>query len=109
MGGILLILLGVFFFTFIVLLLVMLIILAKSWLVPSGQVQVIINDDPNHTYQVGIGDKLLNTLSNQKIYLPPRPHPSGAQRTRIAHTIGQALFVPGIQDFMQMPCEEWLS
>ena len=70
MGGILLILLGVFFFTFIVLLLVILIVLAKSWLVPSGHVQLVINDDPKHTYQVGIGDKLLNTLSSQKIYLP---------------------------------------
>ena len=70
MVGISLIFLGVFFFTLIVLLLVILILFAKSKLVASGQVTISINSDPKHTYDVSIGDKLLNTLADLKIYLP---------------------------------------
>ena len=70
MNGLLLILLGVGFFTFIVLSLVFLILLAKSKLVPQGHVQIVINDDPKHTYNVPIGDKLLNTLTDNQVYLP---------------------------------------
>jgi len=70
MDGFYLILLGVGFFTLIVLSLVFLILFAKSKLVPEGHVKITINDDPKHNYDVPIGDKLLNTLSDQHIYLP---------------------------------------
>jgi len=70
MNGFELILLGVGMFTTVVLALVILILLAKSRLVPSGKVNITINDDPKHVYAVNLGDKLLNTLADQKIYLP---------------------------------------
>ena len=69
MSGFTLILIGVVMFIAIVLALVLLILLAKSKLVPSGQVTITINEDPDHTYKVNIGDKLLNTLADQEIYL----------------------------------------
>ena len=62
--------LGVTMFTAIVLSLVMIILLAKSWLVPSGPVRIEINEDPENSLEVNAGDKLLNTLANQKIFLP---------------------------------------
>lgn len=65
-----LILLGVGMFTAIVLALVILILLAKSRLVPSGEVTITINDDPKHVYSVQLGGKLLNTLADHRIYLP---------------------------------------
>ena len=70
MDSILLILLGVGFFTVIVLILVGLILFAKSRMVPSGSVQIVINDNPDRSLEVPMGDKLLNTLGDQEIYLP---------------------------------------
>jgi len=70
MQGISLIFLGVFMFTLIVLVLVLIILLAKSKLVASGQAKIVINDDPEHTYDVPLGDKLLNTLADKEIYIP---------------------------------------
>jgi Na+-transporting NADH:ubiquinone oxidoreductase subunit F len=69
MTGVPLILLSVAMFNIIVLALVLLILLAKSKLVPQGQVQIMINNDPDHTYNVPIGDKLLNTLAGQDVFL----------------------------------------
>lgn len=70
MEGINLVLIGVLFFTIIVLLLVILILLARSKLVATGKVKILINDDPSKTLEVSAGDKLLNILSDNKIYLP---------------------------------------
>jgi len=70
MEGLSLILLGVFMFTLIVLALVVIILFAKSKLVASGKAKIVINDDPEHTYEVPLGDKLLNTLADQEIYIP---------------------------------------
>ncbi|MBN2410865.1 NADH:ubiquinone reductase (Na(+)-transporting) subunit F [candidate division KSB1 bacterium] len=70
MQGINLIFLGVFMFTLIVLVLVLIILLAKSKLVASGQAKIVINDDPEHTFDVPLGDKLLNTLADKEIYIP---------------------------------------
>jgi Na+-transporting NADH:ubiquinone oxidoreductase subunit F len=70
MEGINLVLIGVLFFTIIVLLLVILILLARSKLVATGKVKIFINDDPEKTLEVSAGDKLLNVLSDNKIYLP---------------------------------------
>ena len=69
MDGISLILLGVGFFTLIVLVLVGLILLAKSRLVPSGNVKININEDAEKSFEAPIGDKLLNTLADQQVYL----------------------------------------
>ena len=70
MEGLSLILLGVFRFTLIVLALVVIILFAKSKLVASGKAKIVINDDPEHTYEVPLGGKLLNTLADQEIYIP---------------------------------------
>lgn len=70
MEGINLVVLGVVMFTLIVLALVLVILLAKSKLVPSGNVNITINDDPEKSLTVPIGGKLLNVLAEQKIYLP---------------------------------------
>jgi Na+-transporting NADH:ubiquinone oxidoreductase subunit F len=63
------ILLGVCFFTGIILALVIVIIFAKSRLVSSGDIQIMINDDPDSSVTVSAGGKLLNALSEQKIFL----------------------------------------
>jgi Na+-transporting NADH:ubiquinone oxidoreductase subunit F len=70
MSGIGLILLGVFMFTFIVLALVVFILMAKSRLVASGTVSILINDDPDRTLTVPVGGKLMTTLSDFKIFVP---------------------------------------
>jgi len=70
MEGISLIILGVIMFTLIVLALVAVILFAKSKLVPSGNVTISINDNPDNSLQVPIGGKLLNALADNKVYLP---------------------------------------
>lgn len=69
MSGIALIVLGVVMFTVIVLALVVLILVAKSRLVPSGNVRISINDNPEKSLAVPIGGKLLNVLADNEIYL----------------------------------------
>ncbi|MBN2365497.1 MAG: NADH:ubiquinone reductase (Na(+)-transporting) subunit F [Calditrichaeota bacterium] len=70
MEGISLILFGVFMFTLIVLFLVILIMFARSKLVATGTVKININDDPEKSLEVSVGDKLLNSLADNEIYLP---------------------------------------
>ncbi len=70
MNSFMIVFLGVFMFVFIVLALVLLILLAKSRLIPSAEVSLMINNNPERAYQVPIGDKLLNVLSSKGIYLP---------------------------------------
>jgi Na+-transporting NADH:ubiquinone oxidoreductase subunit F len=70
MDGFSLVLLGVLMFTIIVLLLVIIILFARFKLVPSGNVKIEINSDPDKAIAVPIGDKLLNVLSDNHIYLP---------------------------------------
>ena len=60
---------GVSMFTVIVLVLVAVILLAKSRLVASGNVEILINDDARKAIQVPVGGKLLNTLAEEKIFL----------------------------------------
>lgn len=69
MGGINLILLGVVGFNIIVLMLVFFILLAKSRLVASGNVGIIINDDPDKGLSVPVGGKLVNALAANKIFV----------------------------------------
>lgn len=61
------IILGVAMFTGVVLALVAVILSAKSRLVSSGKVNILINDEK--TITVSSGDKLLQTLSNNGIFL----------------------------------------
>lgn len=70
MDGLNIIIFGVIAFTIIVLILVLIILFAKSKLVASGTVNIKINNDETKTIKVPIGGKLLNALSDQKIYLP---------------------------------------
>ncbi len=70
MTGIELILFSVFMFTLIVLLLVVVIVIARSKLVATGNVKITINEEEENSLVVSVGDKLLNVLSDKKIYLP---------------------------------------
>lgn len=70
MSGITLISFSVFMFTLIVLILVAVVLFAKSRLVAEGDATIVINDSSDHTIKVPIGDKLLNALAEQKIFIP---------------------------------------
>ena len=63
------IILGVIMFTTVVLALVAVILFARSKMVSSGDVTIEINGDPEKTIKVPAGDKLLQTLSGQGIFL----------------------------------------
>jgi Na+-transporting NADH:ubiquinone oxidoreductase subunit F len=60
--------LGVAMFTGIVLLLVTIILFARSRLVPSGLVDILVNDE--RTVQSPVGLKLVTALSGAQLYLP---------------------------------------
>lgn len=59
---------GVFMFTFLILALVAILTVAKSKLVASGEVDLVINDEK--TIKVPTGGTLLGTLANNKIFIP---------------------------------------
>ncbi len=61
------IILGVLMFTLIVLALVVLILFAKSRLVASGNIEILINDQK--TIEVPAGGKLLGALSDAGIFV----------------------------------------
>ena len=61
--------LGVGMFIAIVLMLVFIIMFAKSKLVPSGDVQIFVNDDPDHTITAQPGGKLLGALADSGIFV----------------------------------------
>ncbi|MEN8222482.1 MAG: NADH:ubiquinone reductase (Na(+)-transporting) subunit F [Acidobacteriota bacterium] len=69
MSGLNLVLVSVGMFTFVVLFLVTIILIAKSKLVPSGNVDILINEDSEKSISVPIGGKLLNALSDNKIFV----------------------------------------
>ncbi len=60
---------SVIVFLLIILILVIVILVAKDKLMPSGSVTISINDDKDKELEVSMGDSLLNTLSNNKIFL----------------------------------------
>lgn len=62
--------LSVFLFSFIILILVSLILFAKSKLVATGNINIVINENPDYTLDVPVGGKLLNTLIDKQIYIP---------------------------------------
>lgn len=64
------ILFGVVAFTVLIVLLVGVLVFAKAKLVTSGEVKIMINGDPANTITTSAGGTLLNTLSDQKIFIP---------------------------------------
>lgn len=63
------IVLGVVMFTATVLSLVVIILLARARLVSSGDISILINNDPDKTVEVPAGGKLLGTLAAKGIFL----------------------------------------
>ena len=64
------IVLGVAVFVLVIVALVIVLMIAKSKLVASGEVTITINDDPDKAIVTAAGNTLLNTLAEQKIYIP---------------------------------------
>jgi Na+-transporting NADH:ubiquinone oxidoreductase subunit F len=64
------IVLGVLMFSVLILALVTVLMVAKSKLVASGEVSILINDDPEHVLKVRTGGTLLGTLADNRIFIP---------------------------------------
>jgi Na+-transporting NADH:ubiquinone oxidoreductase subunit F len=62
--------LGVLMFTFVIVSLVFVLLTARRSLVATGDVTIVINDDPNNTLQTVAGGTLLGTLAANKIFIP---------------------------------------
>ena len=62
--------LGVLMFTVVILSLVTILLVAKNKLVASGDVQILINEDESKAITVKSGSSLLNTLADNKIFIP---------------------------------------
>ena len=60
---------GVGMFILVVLSLVVLILVTRSKLVASGDVNILINGDESKAIAVPAGDKLLNVLADNKIFV----------------------------------------
>ncbi len=61
---------GVVSFTIIILALVLILMAARAKLVQSGDVTILINDDPDKALKTQAGSTLLNTLSGSQIFIP---------------------------------------
>ena len=61
---------GVIGFTVTIIVLVVVLLAAKSKLVPSGDVKIVINDDPDNTLTTQAGGTLLGTLAANQIFIP---------------------------------------
>jgi Na+-transporting NADH:ubiquinone oxidoreductase subunit F len=64
------ILFGVVGFTVVILALVLILMVAKAQLVPSGDVTIDINGDPDKALKIKSGGTLLGALAAQKIFVP---------------------------------------
>ncbi len=64
------VLLAVVMFTVIVLLLVLLLMGARSKLVATGDVSIVVNDDNSKAFKVAAGGTLLGALTQNKIFIP---------------------------------------
>jgi Na+-transporting NADH:ubiquinone oxidoreductase subunit F len=64
------VLFGVIAFTVVILALVLMLMLAKARLVPSGEVTIQINDDPDNAIVTRSGGTLLGTLAANQIFVP---------------------------------------
>ncbi len=61
---------GVAGFTVVILGLVLILMAARSQLVQSGNVTILINGDPDKALTAGAGSTLLNTLADNQIFIP---------------------------------------
>ncbi len=61
---------GVLMFSVVILSLVAVLLMAKAKLVASGDVQILINGDPAKALTTAAGSTLLNTLSENKLFIP---------------------------------------
>lgn len=64
------ILLGVAAFTIVALLIVSVLLFARSKLVNSGSVKIVVNGDESHPIECKAGGTLLATLADKKIFIP---------------------------------------
>lgn len=62
--------LGVFMFTLVIVSLVAGLLMARKRLVSTGDVTILINDDPDKAIRTQAGSTLLGTLSANKIFIP---------------------------------------
>lgn len=62
--------LGVFMFTFVIVSLVAFLMVARSKLVATGNVSIIVNDDASNALGTMAGGTLLGTLAAEKIFIP---------------------------------------
>jgi Na+-transporting NADH:ubiquinone oxidoreductase subunit F len=69
MSGLSLILLGVVMFTIIVIALVLVIVFARSKLVATGTIDIVINENTGNPLQVPVGGKLVYALAASKIFV----------------------------------------
>ncbi|MCP5045861.1 MAG: NADH:ubiquinone reductase (Na(+)-transporting) subunit F [bacterium] len=69
MSGLSVIFVGVAMFIFIVLALVFVIVFARSKLVASGNVNIVINGDTGNSLTVPVGGKLLNVLAENQLFV----------------------------------------
>jgi len=95
------IVLGVVMFTVIVLLLVGVILAARSMLVPSGDVTILINDDSEKALTTSAGDKLLGTLAGKRIFVPSACGGQGTcAQCKLTVRSGGGDILPTERDFM---------
>ena len=64
------VLLAITVFTSVILLLVIVLNVLSNFLLPQGEVDIIINDDPSKSLKVQTGSTVLSALSSQNVYLP---------------------------------------
>jgi len=62
--------LGVFMFTFVIVSLVAFLMVARSKLVATGNVSIVVNDDASNAITTMAGGTLLGTLAAEKIFIP---------------------------------------
>jgi Na+-transporting NADH:ubiquinone oxidoreductase subunit F len=62
--------LGVFFFVFVIVSQVVVLMLARRQLVATGDVTIVINDDPDKAISARAGGTLLGTLASNRIFIP---------------------------------------
>jgi Na+-transporting NADH:ubiquinone oxidoreductase subunit F len=62
--------LGVFMFTFVIVTLVAFLMVARNKLVATGDVTILVNQDPDKALKTSAGSTLLGTLAANKIFIP---------------------------------------
>ena len=62
--------LGVFMFTFVIVTLVTFLMVARSKLVATGEVTILVNEDADKALRTAAGSTLLGTLAANKIFIP---------------------------------------